>query len=80
MHRANEYPSTPIIVNASNEILVDRFLRKKIPFLTISKIIMNNLNDRNYRKYAIQKPKNINQIKKIDVWAKNLTTQKIGNE
>ena len=64
MHRANEYPSTPIIVNASNEILVDRFLRKKIPFLTISKIIMNNLNDRNYRKYAIQKPKNINQIKK----------------
>ena len=41
---------------------------------------MNNLNDRNYRKYAIQKPKNINQIKKIDVWAKNLTTQKIGNE
>ena len=80
MDRVNEYPSTPIIVNASNEILVDQFLQKKIHFLTISKIIMNNLNDRNYKKYAIKKPKNINQIKNIDVWAKKLTIQKITNE
>ena len=63
MHRANEYPSTPIIVNASNEILVDRFLRKKDTFFDYFKIIMNNLNDRNYRKYAIQKPKNIKDQK-----------------
>ncbi len=79
-NRVNEYPATPIIVNASNEILVDQFLQKKIHFLSISKIIMNNLNDRNYKKYAIKKPKNINQIKNIDAWAKKLTIQKITNE
>ena len=31
------------------------------------------LNDRNYTKYAIRKPKNINQIKEIDLWAKKAT-------
>ncbi len=75
--RANEYPSTSIIINASNEILVDQFLQKKIPFLSIFKIIMTILNDRNYKKYAIRKPKNIDQINKIDSWARNKTMEKI---
>ncbi len=78
--RANEHASTSIIINAANEILVDQFLQKKIPFLTISKIIMNILNDRNYRKYAIKKPKNISQIKNIDTWARTLTMRKLINE
>ena len=56
-NRINEYPSTPIIINACNEILVDQFLQKKIPFLSISKIIMGILNDKNYRKYAIKTQK-----------------------
>ena len=46
----NKYPSTSIIVNASNEILVEQFLKGKIPFLGISKIIMSVLKDRNYKK------------------------------
>ena len=33
--KSNEYPATSIIINASNEILVDQFLSKKIPFLAI---------------------------------------------
>ena len=78
-NKVNEFPSTPIIVNAANEILVDQFLQKKIPFLSISKIIMNILNDRNYRKYAIKNPKNIFQIKQIDTWARKLTINKIDN-
>ena len=76
-NRANEYTSTSIIINAANEILVDQFLQKKIPFLSISKIIMNILNDRNYIKYAIKKPKNIFQIKQIDTWARKLTINKL---
>ena len=68
--RANEYPSTSIILNAANEILVEYFLQKKLPFLSISKIILTIMNDRNYYKYAIRKPKNINQIKEIDLWVK----------
>ena len=65
-----EFPSSPIIVNAANEILVDHFLNKKLQFLRINKIIMSVLNDRNYKKYAIRKPKNINHIIEIDKWAR----------
>ncbi|MDC0433542.1 1-deoxy-D-xylulose-5-phosphate reductoisomerase [Pelagibacteraceae bacterium] len=76
-NRLNEYPSTPIIINSSNEILVEQFLAKKIHFLSIYKIIMTILNNRNYKKYAIRKPKNIYQIKKIDEWARAQTMKKI---
>ena len=72
-----QHPSTSIIVNASNEVLVEHFLMKKIHFLDIYKIIMNNLKDANYRKYAIRNPNNINQIYQIDLWARNLTLKKI---
>ena len=75
--RLNEHPSTPIIINAANEILVDQFLQKNIPFLKIYKTIMTILSDRNYRKYAIRKPKNINQILTINNWAKLTTLNKI---
>ena len=77
-NRSNEYPSSSIIINACNEILVDQFLNKKIPFLAISRIIMSVLNDRNYKKYAIKSPKNLNQIIKTDIWARQTTLKKIG--
>ncbi len=76
-NKLNEHTSSPIIINASNEVLVDHFLSEKIPFQAIFKIIMSILNDRNYRKYAIRKPKNINQINEIDTWAKKRTLEKI---
>tara|TARA_Y100000816_G_C26049782_1_gene550329 strand:+ start:191 stop:1342 length:1152 start_codon:yes stop_codon:yes gene_type:complete len=75
--KLNEYPATPIIINAVNEILVDQFLRKKIPFSSIYKFIMAILKDRNYRKYAIKRPKNINQIFKVDNWARNRILEKL---
>ena len=52
----NKFPSSSIIING-NEILVDQFLKKKIPFLSISKIIMTILKDSNYKKYAIKELK-----------------------
>ncbi len=73
--RLVEFPSTPIIINASNEILVDLFLKKKIPFTGISRVLLTILNNRNYRKYAIRNPLNINQINQIDHWARNKTMQ-----
>ena len=76
-NRTNEYPSSSIIINASNEILVDQFLNRKIPFLAISRIIMSVLNDRNYKKYAIKRPKNLNQIINIDTWARKKTLEKL---
>ena len=74
-NRVNEFPSTSIIINACNEILVDQFLNKRIPFLSIFKIIMTILNNSNYRKYAIKKPKNINQIYAVDQWARKTTNE-----
>ncbi len=75
--RLNELPSTPIIINAANEILVSEFLKKKLPFLNIYKHINGIMNDRNYKKYAIRSPKNIKQIFEIDNWAKSFIKKKI---
>ena len=75
-NRLDEYPSTPIIINAVNEILVDQFLQKKIRFSDINKIIMTVLKDRNYRKYAIRKPINVKEIQLVNDWARELTLKK----
>ena len=80
LKRANEHPSTSIIINASNEVLVDHFLRKKVPFLSIPIIIKEILGDRNYKKYAIRKPKNLEQIYEINSWAKTKTLEKIATK
>ena len=78
--KMNEYPSSSIIFNAVNEILVDQFLNKKLPFLSISKTIMSILNVSNYKKYAIKSPKNIKDIIKIDNWARETIIKKILNK
>ena len=76
-NRITEYDSTPIIINAANEVLVDEFIKKNTPFLSISKIIISVLNDRNYRKYAVIKPKNIKQIINIDLWSRKTAFDKL---
>ena len=75
--KINDHPSSAIIINAANEILVDQFLKKNINFLDINKFILRTLRDRNFRKYAIREPKNIDQIYKIDNWTRTLILKKI---
>ncbi len=75
--RVNEMPSTPIIINAANEMLVGQFLKRKLPFLNIYKRIFDIMNDRNYKKYAIKKPINLKKILEIDSWAKSVIKKKI---
>ena len=77
LKRINEYHSTPIIINAVNEILVDQYLKKKISFTSFYKYILSVLNDRNYKKYAVRIPKNISQIFLIDQWSRNIAYKKI---
>ena len=67
-------PSTPIIVNAANEVLVDLFLKKKIGFLDIVKTINKILKARNFKKYAKMNPKSLKDIKMADNWARLKTT------
>lgn len=73
--KMNTYCSTPIIVNAVNEILVDQFLKKKIRFKSIIDYILLVFKDKNYKKYAIKKPTNIIKIYEIDNWAKSRTLE-----
>ncbi len=74
--KLNKYVSTPIIINAANEILVDHFLKKKISFTSILRYLFLVLKDKNYRKYAIYKPINLKNIYIIDQWAR-MTALKI---
>ena len=75
--KLNKFPSTPIILNAANEVLVSEFLKKKLPYLSIYKHILDIMKDRNFKKYAIKNPKNIKQILKIDDWAKSAIRKKL---
>ena len=75
--RLNEHYSSPIIINAVNEILVDQFIAKKIPFTSFYKYILTVLNDRNYNKYAIKEAKNIVQIMQIDQWSRRVIYKKL---
>ena len=63
-------PSTATIVNASNEVLVDLFLKGKIGFLDIVMSINKIFRDKEFKKYAKKKPKTVKDIKFIDEWAR----------
>ena len=62
--------SAPIIINASNEVLVDLFLKGKIRFLDIVKIINEIFKHKEFKKYARKKAKSVKDIKMTDNWAR----------
>ena len=66
----DKYPSAAIIVNGANEIFVDQFLKKNIKFIDIIEGIFKILKHREFKKYAIQDPNNLNKIYKIDNWSR----------
>ena len=66
--------STPIIINASNEVLVGLFLKGKINFLDIVATINKIFKDKDFNKYAKRKPKSVKEVKTIDSWARLKTT------
>ena len=63
-------PSTPIIINSANEVLVDLFLKGKIGFLDIVNSINIILKDKDFKKYAKRRSTSIKEIKMIDNWAR----------
>ena len=62
--------SSPIIINASNEVLVDLFLREKIAFLDIVKNINKIFKDKEFKKYARRIPRSVKDIIITDKWAR----------
>ena len=63
-------PSCSIIVNATNEVLVELFLKGKISYLDIVDTINMIFKDKEFKKYARRKAGSINDIKIIDNWAR----------
>ena len=66
--------STPIIINAANEVLVDLFLKGKIGFLDIVKIINKILKHKDFKNNAKRKPNSIKDVQIVDKWARLKTT------
>ena len=60
----------PTIVNASNEVLVELFLHKKIGYLDIVKNINKIIRDKNFKKYAKRKIVTVKDVKIADNWAR----------
>lgn len=72
-----KYPSAPIIINGSNEVLVDEFLKKKITFSSIMVYLCSILKDKKFKKYASFKPNTLKKIYEIDNWSKKTTKELI---
>ena len=62
--------STPVIINASNEVLVNLFLNGKIGFLDIVKTLNKIIKDKEFKKYAKRKAKTVKDIMIIDNWTR----------
>ncbi len=70
--------SGPIILNASNEVLVQKFIKGEISFSSIYRYLKAVLGGKDFKKYAIKKAPSIKEIYKIDKWAR-IRTEKIVN-
>ena len=66
LKKINIKNSSPILINAANEVLVDKFLNKNISFNDISKYLKLFLDDKKYIKTSKIKPNSINKVKKVD--------------
>ena len=62
--------SAPIIINASNEVLVSLFIKGKIGFLDIVRTLNKIFKDKDFKKYAKRKPNSVQSIYLIDNWAR----------
>ena len=71
----NKRRSSPIIINAANEIFVDEFLKKNIRFNDIFTYLNLVLKDKSYIKTSNMSSNSIKNIYKIDNWARNLAVQ-----
>ena len=67
--------SAPIILNACNEVLVSKFIDGKISFKSIYIYLKAVLRDKDYKKYAIKRLPDIEDIYKIDKWARRKTLE-----
>ena len=71
LSKYTSYYSGPIILNASNEVLVSKFIDGEISFKSIYVYLKAVLRHKDYKKYAIKRSPNLDEIYEIDNWARN---------
>jgi 1-deoxy-D-xylulose-5-phosphate reductoisomerase len=72
INKINMKNSSPILINAANEIFVDQFLKKKVKFVDIFKYLKLFLSSIDYIKTSKMKPNSIKNIRKIDFIGRQL--------
>ncbi len=72
--------SGAIILNASNEVLVNEFLKNRLSFNSIYPCLKRVFRDKDFKKYAIKRSPNIKQIYNIDAWSRKKTLNIIKNK
>ena len=77
--RINVNNSSPILINAANEIIVDHFLKKKIKFIEIFKFLKLFLNNIGYIKTSKIIPNSIEKVRKLDLIGRQLTLKLINS-
>ena len=77
--KINVNNSSPILINAANEIIVDQFLRKKIKFTEIFKYLKLFLNSFDYIKTSKTKANSIEKVKKIDLIGRQIALKLINS-
>ena len=58
------------VIVSANDHLVDKFLKKKIKFIDITKYLFQIVNRKEFKKYKLKRPVNIEQIKSINEYVR----------
>ena len=77
--KINVNNSSPILINAANEIIVDHFLTKKIKFIEIFKYLKLFLNTIEYIKTSKIKANSIEKVRKLDLIGRQLALKLINS-
>jgi 1-deoxy-D-xylulose-5-phosphate reductoisomerase len=58
------------VIVSANDCLVENFLNKKIKFLDIAKLFFRIVNTKQFQKYKLKKPINIEEIKSLNKYVR----------
>ena len=74
-HAAKKGGTMPAVLNAANEVAVDAFLKAKIDFLSIPRLV-----EKTILKHRVIKNPNLEEILEADHWARRFAFQEVKNE
>ena len=58
------------VIVSANDCLVENFLKNKIEFLDIIKLLFKITNSKKFQKYKLKKPTNMDEIKSLNTYVR----------